>query len=65
MKQLAAGKVEAVCAEYEVKVDEGRLEVSAKADLCALVDKAAEAVPGESAMEMLVVGLLKQAVKAL
>ena len=48
-----------------VKIEDGKLKIAAEADLGALVDKAGEAIPGDSAMEQLVKELIKQAFKAI
>jgi hypothetical protein len=64
-KELFAGRVEAIAADYKAEVVDGKLKVSAESDLTVLIDKAAEAVPGESPIEALIVNLLKQGVKAL
>ncbi len=64
-KVLAEGKVEAVAAAYSVKIEDSKMKVAVEADLAALVDKAAAAVPGDSPLELLVVGMIKQGVAAL
>lgn len=64
MKELAHGQIGKIIG-YEVKVEDGKLKISAVVDLIAGVDEAAIAVPGDSAMEALIVQLAKNALLAL
>lgn len=62
--ELYKGEVKEIAASYEIKVEEGKLKAHVETDLVALVDKAALAVPGDSAIEQIVVGLVKQSILA-
>lgn len=50
---------------YVAKLEEGKIKVSVEQDLTKLVDKAAEAIPGDSPIEKLIVELSKQAIRAI
>lgn len=64
-KELAKGDLVEWGLGYEVKLEDGEVKVAAKISLLKLVDKAAEAVPGEGGVEALVVEIAKQAIKAI
>lgn len=65
MKELVKGDLADIGLGYEAKLEEGKIKISAVLDLTKLVDKGAVAVPGDSAIELLIVQLLKQAVLSL
>lgn len=65
MKELLKGEVADLGIGYAIKIEDAKLKIEASADLEKLVDKAAEAVPGQSPIELIVVSLVKQAVKGL
>lgn len=50
--------------EFEAKIEDGKIVGQFTADLSALIDDAAKAIPGDSSFETLAVMLLKQAVKS-
>lgn len=48
-----------------IKLEDGKLKIAAEADLGALVDEGAKAIPGDSMVEGLVVQILKEALKSI
>lgn len=64
-KELVKKAIPDLCAVVEVKIEDSKVKVSAEADLAALVDKAAVAIPGEGGLEQLAVALIKQGLASL
>lgn len=64
MKELLKGELADFGLGYEVKVEEGKVKIAGTLDLTKLIDKAAEAIPGDSTLEILMVQIAKQAVKS-
>jgi len=64
MKDLIHGQVGKVIG-YEVKVEDGKLKISAVVDLLAGIDEAALAIPGDSPIEAIVAQLAKSAIQSL
>lgn len=64
-KELLVKDIPAICGRVEAKIEDSKVKVHAEADLAALVDKAAVAVPGDSAIEQIAVSLIKQGLAAL
>lgn len=49
---------------YDAKIEDGKIKIAAELDISALIDMGADAIPGDSPVEQLVVTLIKTAVKA-
>lgn len=64
-KELLKGEIGDLGIGYEIKIEDGKIKVAATADLERLVDKAGEAIPGDNPIELLVLGMIKQSLKAL
>ena len=62
MKELVKGEGAQGALKYEIKIEDGKLKILAEADLAAGVDKLAEAIPGQSPVEVVLAGLIKQAI---
>lgn len=65
MKVITEGQIADLGIGYEIKVEESKLKISAVADFDKLIDAAAEKVPGNNPIEILVVSMIKQGLKAL
>jgi hypothetical protein len=65
MKVIAEGQIAELGIGYEVKVEDAKLKIAAVADFDKLVDAAAEKIPGNSPMEILVLSMIKQGLKAI
>ena len=63
MKEVVQGQLGKIIG-YEVKIEDGKLKVSAVVDLMAGIDEAVAAIPGDSPMEALIAQLVKSALMA-
>lgn len=64
MKELLKGSVVSDAVGYEIKIEDGQLKIAATVALDKLVDLGAKAVPGDSAIEQMIVQLIKSALKS-